>query len=411
MIAFVLAAGAMVLAACLLLLWPLLGRGARGLDAADLAAVRLRHDELSRQSAQGALDPDGFAKARDDLARRLLEQVMSAGAARPRLSLGTTVVTVLFVTLASAALYWKVGTPQAMDPLVAQGEDGPHGADGQRVQAQIRQLEEKLAKAPDDADGWIMLGRSYATLDDYAKAVQAYAKAARLKPRDPQLLVDFADSLAMAQGRKLQGEPLKLIETALGIDPRNIKGLLLAGTAAYEAQDFKRAAALWERVLPLAGDDRDLVAMVERNVAEARAKDGAPAPGPAPRIGADTNTGAAPAPKDANVSGRVTLSASLNSQASPDDNVFIFARAAEGPRMPLAVIRTKVRDLPKDFTLDDSLSMAPELRISGVPAVVITARVSKSGDPAPRPGDLQGQTAAVKVGTRDVRLEISEVVK
>lgn len=415
MIGFAFAAGGMVLAACLLLLWPLVGRGARGLGAADLAAVRLRHDELARQSAQGALDAQGFARARDDLARRLLDQVMAAGSARQRLSVATTVVAVLFVTLASAGLYWKVGTPQALDPQVAQGDDGPHGANGQRVQAQIRQLEDKLAASPEDADGWVMLGRSYTVLNDYAKAVQAYAKAVRLKPREPQLLVDFADVLAMAQGRKLEGEPVRLIETALAIDPGNIKGLLLAGTAAFEARDFKRAADLWQRVLPLAGDDRQLVEMIERNVAEAREKAGtavaradAPAAKAAKAGGAAQAAGSGATP---GVVGRVSLAPTLASSASPDDTVFVFARAAEGPKMPLAVLRMKVRDLPREFTLDDSLAMAPALKISGVPEVMITARVSKSGDPAPKAGDLQGQTGPVKVGSRGVKLEISERVK
>jgi cytochrome c-type biogenesis protein CcmH len=118
---------------------------------------------------------------------------------------------------------------------------------------------------------------------------------------------------------------------------------------------------------------------------------------------------AAPNP-DAFVSGKVTLAAALAAKASPEDTVFIFARAAEGPRMPLAIIRKQVKDLPIEFKLDDAMAMQPAMRLSAFPRVVVGARVSKKGDAVPQPGDLQGASEPVKVGTANLKIEISQVV-
>jgi cytochrome c-type biogenesis protein CcmH len=202
------------------------------------------------------------------------------------------------------------------------------------------------------------------------------------------VLVDLADVLAMANGQRLAGEPEKLVERALQIDPQNLKGLALAGTAAFERGDFARAAAFWERMLPLVAADSEDARIVRENVAQARAKAGAAV----------------------KLAGTVSLSPKLKGRAAPDDAVFIFARAAEGPRVPLAVLRKQVRDLPLSFSLDDSMAMAPGISLSGFPRVVVGARISKSGGAAPQPGDLQGASAVVANDAAGVKVVIDSVV-
>ena len=235
-----------------------------------------------------------------------------------------------------------------------------------------------------------MLGR-------FSEAADAYARAAVKAPRDAQLLVDFADALAMARGQSLQGEPEKLVLRALEIDPGNLKALALAGTAQYERKDFKGAANTWRRMLPLVPPGSEDARAIQGNIDEALALAGS-APAPTAKAG--------PA-----LRGEVRLDAKLKGQASPDDTVFIFARAAEGPPMPLAVLRKRVRDLPVTFALDDSMAMAPQARLSGFPRVVVSARVSKSGQAAPQPGDLQGASGAVANDARGVRVVIDSVVR
>jgi cytochrome c-type biogenesis protein CcmH len=234
-------------------------------------------------------------------------------------------------------------------------------------------------------------------LGRFAEAADAYARAATRAPRDAQLLADFADALAMSRGQKMAGEPEKLVLRALEIDPTNLKALALAGTAQYERKDFKAAATTWRRMLPLVPPDSEDARAIQSNVDEALAMAG---------------VARTPAAKGAAaLRGEVRLAEKLKNQASPDDIVFIFARAAEGPPMPLAVLRKRVRDLPMAFALDDTMAMAPAAKLSNFPRVVVSARVSKSGQAAPQPGDLQGASAAVANDASGVRVVIDSVVR
>ena len=215
-------------------------------------------------------------------------------------------------------------------------------------------------------------------------------------PRDAQLLADLADVLAMTRGGagagNLQGEPEQLVLRALEIDPKNLKALALAGTAAFERKDYSSAVRYWERMLPLVPADSEDARSIQGSLAEARALGGKSPPGNA-------------------VKGMVRLSSKLAAAAAPDDAVFIFARAAEGPAMPLAVKRARVRDLPLEFSLDDSMAMAPGMNLSAHARVVVGARVSKSGLATPQPGDLQGLSKPVSNDARGVSVVIDSVVR
>jgi cytochrome c-type biogenesis protein CcmH len=200
--------------------------------------------------------------------------------------------------------------------------------------------------------------------------------------------VDFADALAMARGQRFEGEPEKLIQRALEIEPNNLKGLALAGSVAFERKDYAQAAAYWQRMLPLVPAESQDARMIQQNVREAR------------QLAGDAQA----------LQGTVSLSPQLAGKAAADDTVFVFARAAEGPPMPLAVARTRVRDLPYRFRLDDSMAMTPAMKLSSFPRVVVGARVSKSGNAAPQPGDLQGASAPVANDAGSVNVVIDRVV-
>ena len=420
MILFVAIAAAMCAAACLIVLRPLLWLPRKTEVLADPLLFQAEHASLQRQLQAGAITADAFADARDTLARRLLQAVVATPAAAPGPRAAAplwraVLMVLLFIPLLALPVYWKVGTPEALrTDLAAAADLSPAGAIEQ-MRERIRALEERLAKAPQDAAGWSTLGRSYAALGEYRKAADAYARAEPLAPQDAQMLADYADALAMAQERKLQGEPLRLLKRALAADPDNIKALLLAGTADFESGDYKNAVALWERVKSLAPQDTELIASLQKSIDEASVKSGAPATSgkaaSVPAAGAGKALATVASAGEAALSGRVTLSGALQGRVSPDDAVFIFARAAAGPRMPLAAMKKQVRDLPFDFKLDDSMAMAPQFKLSSVPEVILTARISKSGDPIPKPGDFEGNSVPLKIGTVGIKLEISEAVK
>jgi cytochrome c-type biogenesis protein CcmH len=259
------------------------------------------------------------------------------------------------------------------------------------VQALLPALEKHLKEAPEDATGWRMLAKAYMALERYPEAAAAMERAAKLLPQDAQVLADQADALAMAQGQRLAGRPQALLARALELDPDNGKALYLAGYAALEAGDRETAARHWKRLLARLPPDSEDAATVRQQLEE---------------IGAGTPG----AEQKAAISGTVRLHESLRARVAPEDTVFVFARAVDGPRMPLAILRLKARELPAPFRLDDSQAMSPAMRLSGAREVVVEARISKRGNATPQPGDLEGVSAPVKPGAREVTVVIDRVV-
>ena len=363
-------------------------------DAINVSVHRDQMRELQADLVAGKLAREDYERARLELERRLLEDLQERpalpSASRIRMDRRWTLACLgVGVPLLAAALYRATGNPGAIDrKQEAQGVG----------MAQIEAMVQRLAQNPDDVDGWKMLGKSYSVLGRFAEAANAYMKAAIRAPRDAQLLADLADALAMARGQSMAGEPEELVLRALQIDPANLKALALAGTGAFDRQDFGAAARYWERMLPLVAPDSEDARTIQANVDEARKNLSAAKP-------------AATGIPAKGVQGRVSLSPKLAAKASPDDTVFIFARAAKGPPMPLAVLRKRVRDLPVSFSLDDSMAMAAGMKLSGFPRVIVGARVSKSGNAIPQPGDLQGLSAVVGNNASNVKISIDTVVR
>jgi cytochrome c-type biogenesis protein CcmH len=392
-------------AAVAFVLPPLLGRrrAAPGaaIDATNVAVYRDQLRELEVDLAAGTLARDQYDGARRELEARLLDDVRDSGAG-PRAVRPGRVAAIsagIAIPLASILLYFAVGNPGALAP-----QADSHGITRQQIEGMVDRLAARLKENPEDATGWAMLGRSYAVLDRFPEAAAAYANAVKRSPPDAQLLADYADALAMAQGRRLQGEPERLIAMALAIDPRNVKALALAGTAAFENRDFARAIAHWRRILEIVPPDSDMADSIRDSIADAQQlAGGAVKPQPAPA------RAAAPAPGA--VSGTVQLSPALAARVAPSDTVFVFARATEGPRVPLAVMRKQARELPAAFTLDDTMAMAPGMKLSDYSRVVVGARISKSGTPAAQPGDFEGLSAPVTVGATGVVVLIANEIR
>jgi cytochrome c-type biogenesis protein CcmH len=236
----------------------------------------------------------------------------------------------------------------------------------------------------------------------YADAVGAYERLVKLVPADPGLLTDYADALAMREGRRIAGRPLELVQQALKLDPNNLKALAMAGTEAFDRKDYKGAVEYWERLRAAAPPDSEIGRNVTGSINEARALGGL---GEAPPVAAAT--AAAPA---ARVQGTVRLDPALAARTAPNDTVFVFARAAAGPRVPLAVLTLRAADLPAQFALDDSMAMSPQFKLSGQKSVLVSARVSKSGRADSAPGDLEAEGVPVPVGASGVVVTIDRVV-
>ncbi len=378
-------------------------------DAANLEIYRDQIAEMDADLRNGLLTPELYEQGKRELEARLLDEVHLVGqsvqpAQRHPLKV-LTIVLALVLPLASVGLYLKLGNPDAFLPQGTRA-DGFGGA--VHTEAALSALEEKAAKNPNDADVLLMLARSYAEFGRYADAARTYDSLTKLFPNEPMLWTDYADALAMAHN-SLLGAPTKLLERALMIEPNYPKALALSGTAAMERGDFAAAIGHWENLLKQITPGTEDARMIEQGLAQARQLLAHSKGGKAPRA-LDQPVSKAAAGKE-RISGTVTLSDALRNKADPNDTLFVLARAAQGPKMPLAVLRKQVKDLPLHFSLDDSMAMAPDMKMSNFDRVVVVARISKSGNAMPRSGDLQGMSTPLALGSRDVKIDIDQQVQ
>jgi cytochrome c-type biogenesis protein CcmH len=371
-------------------------------------ALRRQLRDLKALHQDGSLAADAHERARAPLERELVDLVTGGvGVGAPEAARPSTALSVglLAAVLALAVGGYSVtGSPEHAGhrPSVVAASstistDSPDPVTDQQVLDLVEQVAQRVKERPDDATGWALLARAYSAMGRQTDAIPAFQKALSLSPKDASLMADFADALAAQNNGQFNAESLALVDQALALEPGNVKALALAGSAAYDRRDYATAVRLWTQIEGVLPADSPMLPQLRSSIAQARQLGGVPEV-------------AAAAPGPPSVSGRITLAPELLARTSPGDTVFIVARAAEGPRMPLAVLRKRVSDLPLDFKLDDSMAMAPTAKISDHPRVIVVARISKSGEATPAAGDLAGQSAAVAPGASNVAVRISEVV-
>ena len=400
------------------------GGGVGGIDpsapsgrSAHLVILAEQLAALDADLAAGRTDAAQHALTRSEVQRRMLEESRSA---EPPPGAGGARKTLAFVGLAvplfAFGLYVLLGNPAAM---MAQSDRGGSGSSAaaevtpEALNAMLATLETRLDKPgadlASDLQGWTLLARAYAGLQRFPEASRAYARAIALAPTNAQLLTDHADVLAMLQGQSLQGEPDRLIAKALQIEPRNLKALALAGSSAFERKDFAAARGYWQQARALAPADSEVAAGLDRSLSEVA---GAGAVANPSNPVAQARAASAPmdaATDSARINGRVSLAPALAARVAPTDTVFIFARATDGPRMPLAILKRTAAELPISFTLDDAMAMSPEMKLSKFASVVVGARISRSGNAMPQPGDLRGESAPTGTKTNALQLVIDSV--
>lgn len=407
--------GVLLIAALPFVVWPLWRKSAKShdvlRDAANLEILRDQAVELETDLNNKLLTQEAFEQGRRELQARLLDEVKTTAAPaimQRNPSRVLAIVLAVLVPLLSVSLYFVVGHPNAMLPQEQHAANDDFGVI--RSEAALQELEAKLAKKHDNPDGWLVLARSYVELQRFADAARAYGELVKLVPNEAQIWTGYADAMAMNNNQSLLGEPTSFINKALALEPENTTALALAGSADMERGDYVAAITHWQKLISLLPPDYQDIQMIKDGVKQAREflamqKGGREKLASLP---AAEKPAANPA---AAITGNVSLSAELAAKASPNDLVFVLARAAEGPKMPLAVVRKQVKDLPFEFALDDSMAMQPQMKLSGFDKVVVVARISKSGSPIAQPGDLEGSAGTVKPGTRGLNITISSTVK
>jgi len=400
MITFWIIAALLTVAALAFVLIPLLGKGnaknrAISRDAANIAILRNQLSEIDADLASGSLQQEQYELARNEVQKRVLEEVNSATPQlqnNDRPSRTPAILLGLAIPLVAIGLYLLLGNPLAL--TLASVQRAGQDLTREQVEDMVSRLAQRMETHP-DAKGWALLARSYASMGRFRDSALAYGKLSALVPQDADVLIEWADTLAMAQGRNLEGEPEQLIRRAIAINPDHPKGLALVGSIDFLHKDYPAALKHWRRMMTLVQPDSELARAIAPAIEKAQSLTGTPAQKPAAGTGAM-------------ITGKVDIDPVLRSQLADTDTVFIFVRAAQGPRMPLVAIRKQVRDLPVSFSFDDSMSLSAQRKLSSEANVVVGARISKTGDAMPQPTDVQVLSATLTPNAKDVMLKLAK---
>jgi len=405
-------------------------------QAANITIYRDQLAELERDLRDDTLSREQYGSSKQELQKRMLQDVSENGESVTHLvptsrhGVVAGIIVTLVIPLAAIYLYLVIGDTRGLLPqsqLANATQFSQNGAGGEEghidISSMVESLAARLRENPEDIEGWVMLGRSYAIMERFDDASATYAKLVQMVPDNPQFLSDYADMLAMINNGSLLGKPAEMITRALAIDPNFPKALALAGTLEFEQDKFDQAVAYWERLLSAIPADSRLHKSVSDSIVQAKSLamrgKGESAPvqlAQNSNVGTDATAGSSSAEKQEisagvpSISGSVTLNPSLADKVSPDDTLFVFARASQGPKMPLAILRLNARDIPVSFKLDDNMAMTPAMKLSSFPEVVVGARISKTGQAIPASGDLEGHSDPVKIGDGEVSITIDHVV-
>jgi cytochrome c-type biogenesis protein CcmH len=418
MATFLVLAALMIATALAFVLVPLLRHARNPATADDVRRLRALDEAL----ASGVVDADEYARKRAALAQDAPARNPGVVVPRSRAAFVTLIAVALVLPASALLLYRLIGAPEALDPAkLAPPPEAHTAADMDKA---IAGLAEKLKQQPGDAQGWALLGRAYAATNRAGESLDAFRHAHENAPDDADITLEYAQALAIAApDHLLAGEPRTLLEGVLAKDPKNQRALWLIGISDYQNEDYAKAIERWKILLPMLQPDSEVARSVRNEIADAEAhRDGRAPPEPeaAPDAASSTTSDAAAAAttstdKPSSSAPRLTVQVALDPELAgkldPDATLFVFARAASGPPMPLAIQRLKASQLPATVTLDDSMSMMPSMSLSKFAEVVVGARISKSGNAMPQSGDLETLSPPVASNRSEpIALRIDQIV-
>lgn len=357
----------------------------------NAAIYREELDKLEAERNTGLITEADYEIAHAEMRQRLFQDTNEED---DLATLGSTKKTAIgiciFIVLISSGLYFSFGDVYR---VAQKNSETPMNQEG--VEKMVTEFAAKMEKDPSNLQGWVMLARSYRILGRNEDAVKAYERAGSFIDSDPQLLADYADTLAANANGNFAGKPLRLINQALKLDPNNLMALWLSGTAAFSTGNYRSAVQTWEKLASQLPPNSEEIKMIEGSIAEARSKGGL-----APKAAIISSAKA--------ISGQIELASDMKSKVKQGDTVMVIARQV-GERMPVAVLKIPVAQFPMSFVLNDALAMNPNAPLSKLTEVSIEVRISKTGMAKPETGDLISAAKTIKVGAENVRLLVDQV--
>ena len=375
-------------------------------EQANTKVYRQQLLDLEKEHAEGVISALSFEQTRAELLGRMLEDTAqtenATGSKSPRALVSAMVLAVLLPVAAMSTYVW-LGQPQGLDPQMTAAE----ASQQPDLQAMADSLAQKLQTDSSDPQRWVMLGRTYRALNQYDKALPAYQKALDLRG-DDDIALERAEVLALRRGGDFSGEPWAVIRQVLAKNARHFNGLALAGSASYAQGDYKKAIQYWQLARSELNENDEELKGLDIALNTAREKAGEPAMAPKQPAPSQASVASTVSASGAALSGRVSIDPTVKAQIAPTDVVFVYATPTDGQKMPLAILRKTVDNLPFDFVLDDSMAMNSASKLSSQTKVMLKVRISKSGEAMTRSGDWMGVLENVAVGSRNLKLVVNQ---
>jgi len=393
---FILVTLALALITVILLLLPLFSQKKQQTvierDAVNVESAATRLAELKQELENGLIDEEQFQRHQLEVETSALEDLRDSAAVdlQERSSNKTmAIIVALVIPLFSIAVYQQLGNEAAFDKAL---QTTKPTITAEEIEKMLSVLQEQVKKNPNDVDGRIALSQIYFQLERYDDATTIYSELNELRPNDPDIMVNFAELLARSHSNRLIGKPTELINKALKVAPKHARALWLAGFAEQQAGNKEKAVAYWRQLLAGMEQGSEVHQHLEKLITETENSKAAP----------ETVVTGQKGESNQSLQVTVALSKELQSKVDPNTTLFIFAKAAEGPPMPLAVHRGLAKDLPITITLDDSMAMMPQMTLSSFPKVIVAARLSSNGQPQGQTGDFEGYSEEIELSTTPV---------
>ena len=398
----------------------------------NIAIAREQLEELEQRYKQNEIDQSNYQSVKEELEHALFNDIKESDLEDldnpnsfsynkskkvPSKSVDTWLILILAPVIA-VPVYLNLGNLSFTKYLDAKKavvdvskSSMPLKADGSPdVDKIARQLKKEMESNPTDPKGWYMLGRAYMMINSIPDAVDSFEKSLALRPDSAETMLSLADALSMDNEGQLTGKPRELVKKALTIEPQNVTALWLAGMAASQEAEYQEAISQWQKVLPFIDNKPEEKNAVLGLIEEAQKRLGDNGTNQLTENINDQIKEEASKNNNKSIKLKITLSSEFTEKVSPEDLVFVYAKAMNGPPMPLAAARRLVKEFPIDLILNDEMAMIPNMKLSSYEMVIVGARISKSGQAIASDGDLFTEKTNISLGD-SISLEIDQIYK
>jgi len=414
MISFIVSAVVLVLIAVVFIVPTLLKKNYPFSDEYDdlnVAIAKDRLKELKGQLDASEINQQTYQQLRDELESTLAEDLSNVsqtndGNGQYMFKENKKLVPIILavaVPIFSAAIYYQLGDFNAATgtnvaaTVIPAGENRPQ----MTMEEAVIKLEQRLVEQPENADGWFMLAKTYMTMSQYQKAVTAYEKVINLAGEKPEVLLRYADAIAMSEGGNLTGKAKPIVDKVISMIPNNPTVLWMAGSSEVQQKNYAKALSYWYKLQPMLSQDATAQTQINELINNAETQLTADEIAQVKRAAPVAETQVTAGNVKAEIVVTVELDPALKDKVSANDTLFIFAKAMQGPPMPLAAVKKTVAALPITVSLNDAMAMMPQMKLSNFEQVRISAVVSKSGQPGTQAGDLYAEVSPVNVKAQE----------